>query len=216
MDSDDVISFSRPAQIDRAQSVLEQVERDGAIKMRQAALVAEAHASRTLSMTMANGWSSRTASNRNETSSRAWVRCRSRSRECVLEVASESSRAAFFRPSCAERSASMLLLPVLYLKGVSTGDLSESLAGILGPNAAGLSAANTVRRKEGWKAGVRRMVEARPQRQALRVYLSRRPILQRKARQRPTMHSGSHARHRRRQEGAHYGIGWPSRKRNLW
>jgi len=43
------------------------------------------------------------------------------------------------------------LLPVLYLKGVSTGDLSEALAGILGPNAAGLSAANIVRLKEGGK-----------------------------------------------------------------
>lgn len=43
------------------------------------------------------------------------------------------------------------LIPVLYLKGVSTGDFSEALESILGPNAAGLSPANIVRLKEGWE-----------------------------------------------------------------
>jgi len=43
------------------------------------------------------------------------------------------------------------LIPVLYLKGVSTGDFSEALAAILGPNAAGLSPTNVVRLKDGWK-----------------------------------------------------------------
>jgi len=43
------------------------------------------------------------------------------------------------------------LIPVLYLKGISTGDFTEALAAILGPNAAGLSATNIVRLKEGWK-----------------------------------------------------------------
>lgn len=43
------------------------------------------------------------------------------------------------------------LIPALYLKGVSTGDFSEALEAILGPNAAGLSATNIVRLKEGWK-----------------------------------------------------------------
>jgi putative transposase len=44
------------------------------------------------------------------------------------------------------------LIPVLYLKGISTGDFSEALEAILGPHAAGLSATNIVRLKEGWKA----------------------------------------------------------------
>ena len=44
------------------------------------------------------------------------------------------------------------LIPALYLKGISTGDFSEALEAILGPNAAGLSATNIVRLKEGWKA----------------------------------------------------------------
>lgn len=44
------------------------------------------------------------------------------------------------------------LIPVLYLKGISTNDFSEALESILGPHAAGLSATNIVRLKEGWKA----------------------------------------------------------------
>ena len=43
------------------------------------------------------------------------------------------------------------LIPVLYLKGISTGDFSEALEAILGPQAAGLSATNIVRLKEGWR-----------------------------------------------------------------
>jgi transposase-like protein len=38
------------------------------------------------------------------------------------------------------------LLPWLYLKGVSTGDFSEALAALLGPNAPGLSARTITRR----------------------------------------------------------------------
>jgi len=44
------------------------------------------------------------------------------------------------------------LIPALYLRGISTGDFTEALASILGPNAPGLSAANIVRLKEGWHA----------------------------------------------------------------
>jgi len=47
------------------------------------------------------------------------------------------------------------LIPVLYLKGVSTGDFSEALAAILGPSAAGLSATNIVRLKASWEADCR-------------------------------------------------------------
>ncbi len=44
------------------------------------------------------------------------------------------------------------LIPVLYLKGISTGDFSEALEAILGPKAVGLSATNIVRLKESWKS----------------------------------------------------------------
>jgi len=43
------------------------------------------------------------------------------------------------------------LIPVLYLKGISTGDFSEALSAILGPGAAGLSATNIVRLKASWE-----------------------------------------------------------------
>jgi hypothetical protein len=43
------------------------------------------------------------------------------------------------------------LIPILYLKGVSSGDMSEALASILGPGAAGLSATNIVRLKALWE-----------------------------------------------------------------
>lgn len=43
------------------------------------------------------------------------------------------------------------LIPILYLKGVSTGDFNEALSAILGPSASGLSATNIVRLKEEWQ-----------------------------------------------------------------
>ena len=42
------------------------------------------------------------------------------------------------------------LLPWLYLKGVSTGDFTEALAALLGPNAQGLSAKTITRLKADW------------------------------------------------------------------
>jgi transposase-like protein len=42
------------------------------------------------------------------------------------------------------------LIPWLYLKGVSTGDFSEALAALLGPQAKGLSAATVTRLKAAW------------------------------------------------------------------
>src|SRR3954447_18201073 len=44
------------------------------------------------------------------------------------------------------------LIPWLYLKGVSTGDFSEALQAILGPEAPGLSAATVTRLKAAWEA----------------------------------------------------------------
>jgi len=43
------------------------------------------------------------------------------------------------------------LLPVLYLKGISTGDFREALQAILGPNVIGLSAETIVRLKAVWQ-----------------------------------------------------------------
>ena len=43
------------------------------------------------------------------------------------------------------------LLPWLYLKGISTGDFSEALAALLGPDAPGLSASTITRLKADWR-----------------------------------------------------------------
>lgn len=43
------------------------------------------------------------------------------------------------------------LIPWLYLKGISTGEFSEALAALLGPDAPGLSASTVVRLKEVWQ-----------------------------------------------------------------
>jgi putative transposase len=54
-------------------------------------------------------------------------------------------------PPYARRSKSLeVLIPVLYLKGVSTGDFAEALAALLGPNAGGMSASTVARLKEAW------------------------------------------------------------------
>jgi putative transposase len=54
-------------------------------------------------------------------------------------------------PPYARRSKSLeVLIPILYLKGISTGDFAEALSALLGPNAGGLSASTIVRLKDVW------------------------------------------------------------------
>jgi hypothetical protein len=54
-------------------------------------------------------------------------------------------------PPYMRRSKSIeTLLPILYLKGISTGDFSEALSALLGKDAAGLSASTIGRLKDGW------------------------------------------------------------------
>jgi transposase-like protein len=54
-------------------------------------------------------------------------------------------------PPYARRSKSLeMLLPILYLKGISTGDFEEALAALLGTDASGLSASTIARLKDVW------------------------------------------------------------------
>src|SRR4051812_37523190 len=54
-------------------------------------------------------------------------------------------------PPYARRSRSLeVLIPILYLKGLSTGDFEEALAALLGKDAPGLSASTIARLKEVW------------------------------------------------------------------
>jgi transposase-like protein len=71
------------------------------------------------------------------------------------EVETSSTPTIWFSPSIVppymRRSKSIeTLLPILYLKGISTGDFSEVLAALLGKDAAGLSASAVGRLKDGW------------------------------------------------------------------
>ncbi len=54
-------------------------------------------------------------------------------------------------PPYARRSKSLeVLLPILYLKGLSTGDFGEALTALLGKDAPGLSASTIARLKDAW------------------------------------------------------------------
>ena len=60
-------------------------------------------------------------------------------------------------PPYARRSKSLeVLIPVLYLKGISTGDFEEALVALLGKDAGGLSASTIGRLKEAWSEEHRR------------------------------------------------------------
>ncbi len=70
-------------------------------------------------------------------------------------VAAESGESIRFRsslvPPYLRRTKSVEeLLPWLYLKGISTGDFSEALSALLGPDAPGLSPTTISRLKQGW------------------------------------------------------------------
>ena len=54
-------------------------------------------------------------------------------------------------PPYARRTKSLeVLIPILYLKGISTGDFDEALAALVGKDAPGFSASTIARLKEGW------------------------------------------------------------------
>src|SRR4029079_1170577 len=74
-------------------------------------------------------------------------------RVCATGLAVPTIASAFLRrsPPYSRRSKSLeVLIPILYLKGISTGDFAEALSALLGPNAGGLSASTIVRLKEVW------------------------------------------------------------------
>jgi len=69
----------------------------------------------------------------------------------VLDTTDEERFTSKILPKFMRRAASIdTLVPVLYLKGISTDDFPKSLEAILGPQAKGLSASTVVRLKEIW------------------------------------------------------------------
>ena len=76
---------------------------------------------------------------------------RVRDREAAADDPSRIRFSPTILPPYMRRSKSIeTLLPILYLKGISTGDFSEALAALLGKDAAGLSASAIGRLKDGW------------------------------------------------------------------
>ncbi len=84
------------------------------------------------------------------------VRC-PRVRDRIGEGCQRIRFSSAILPPYARRSNSLeVLIPVLYLKGVSTGDFEEALVALLGKNAGGLSASTIGRLKEAWSEEHRR------------------------------------------------------------
>jgi transposase-like protein len=78
------------------------------------------------------------------------VRC-PRVRDRVGEGAERIRFSSAILPPYARRSKSLeVLIPVLYLKGISTGDFEEALIALLGKDSGGLSASTVSRLKEAW------------------------------------------------------------------
>jgi putative transposase len=77
---------------------------------------------------------------------------RVRDREAAADAPGRIRFTPSILPPYMRRSKSIeTLLPVLYLKGISTGDFSEALAALLGEDAAGLSASAIGRLRDGWQ-----------------------------------------------------------------
>src|SRR3989449_8998906 len=78
------------------------------------------------------------------------VRC-PRVRDRVGEGGERIRFSSAILPPYARRSRSLeVLIPILYLKGVSTGDFEEALIALLGKDAGGLSASTIGRLKDAW------------------------------------------------------------------
>ena len=78
------------------------------------------------------------------------VRC-PRLRDRVGEGSERIRFSSAILPPYARRSKSLdVLIPILYLKGISTGDFEDALIALLGRDAGGLSASTIGRLKEAW------------------------------------------------------------------
>ena len=78
------------------------------------------------------------------------VRC-PRVRDRVADGGERIRFSSAILPPYLRRSKSLeVLIPILYLKGISTGDFEDALAALLGKDAGGLSASTIARLKEAW------------------------------------------------------------------
>jgi transposase-like protein len=155
MKEDNAIALPVPSRTTAPSSVLDELIREGARQMSQAAI--ENEAAQYLAQHQAQrGQAGRQAVVRNgHLPARLLVtgvglvevqqpRVRHRS-------GAGQSVSAIFPPYLRRVPSVDAVIPALYLKGVSTGDFREALEALLGPQAKGLSATNIVRLKADWQ-----------------------------------------------------------------
>lgn len=154
MKNANVINFPRPAEVPESRSVLDEIVREGARRMLQAAVTAEADEWIRLFAGVVDDQGRRQVVRNGDLPERevlTGVGPLAITKPRVRDKTGERKFTSQILPSFMRRVPSLdALIPVLYLKGISTGDFEEALRAILGPNATGLSAANIVRLKEGW------------------------------------------------------------------
>ena len=92
------------------------------------------------------------------------------------------------------------VLPWLYLHGVSTGDMREALAALVGPQAAGLSASVVARLKGRWMEEYRLWRRSKLGKDRLGLSVGRRDLLGASRRERAPVRFGGHRRERARPE----------------
>jgi len=152
--SDNVIQLDSRQSVDGTRSVLDELVREGARRMLQAAVESEAAGVVEQFANVVDADGHRVVVRNGHLPERNLVtgvgpiavqQPRVRDRSGQTKFTSKILPPFMRRLPCVDA-----LIPVLYLKGISTGDFSEALSSILGPGAAGLSATNIVRLKEGW------------------------------------------------------------------
>ena len=138
---------------------------------------------------------------------RAKVRDRHVGREAKIRFSSS------ILPKWARRTKSLdALLPVLYLRGVSTGDFQEALTALLGIDAPNLSPAVISRPDGRWQA-IRHLAEARFIGAAIRVRVGGRGLPAGSNGRQRRMHAGADRRDARGQEGTRRLPDWGTRER---
>ena len=112
------------------------------------------------------------------------------------------SRRTSCRNGRAARSSLDALLPVLYLRGISTGDFQEALAALLGDEAPNLSPGVISRLTAEWQDGLRALAAPRSLGPPLRLRLGRRRLPAGPDGARGRVHPRHHRRHAGGEEGA--------------
>ena len=155
MNTDNVVQLESPGTVVESRSVLDEIVREGARRMLQTALESEVSEYVAQFANVVDTQGHRVVVRNGRLPERELVTGVGPVQVAQPRVRDRRGQQRFsskILPPFLRRLPSVdALIPVLYLKGISTGDFSDALSSILGPNAAGLSATNIVRLKQGWE-----------------------------------------------------------------